>query len=227
MKSKEIKWNRYWGCSKIFAHNVNKNRPYQEIVYVLCKLTTENSNCIEIGCGSGTYSIELISRGRKCLATDIVEEALELTKAKGKCLYGIDVPTMNVDLFNMPFDDNTFDLIFCDGVIEHIDIQKALDAMSKKLKPGGWFVASVPSGNFLYKIAYYTLSFMEKRNMHEEWHTDKEWIGFGEKAGLKNMNIMKCGGFFVGIFKRFFATQKLIKYIPNIERIHYILYGQK
>lgn len=227
MNTMEIKWNNYWGDKKIIEQQIKKNNAYNDVMNILLKLTTEKSNCIEIGCGSGTYAIELIVNGRKCLATDLTDEALELTKAKAKYLYNIDVPTMKADLFNLPFKGDTFDLIFSDGVIEHIDIQKALNAMYQKLKPGGWLVAKVPTGNLPYRIAYYTLSVLENKHMFEAWHSANEWVTFAKKANLKNISITRCGGFFVGIGKRFLGNTKLIRYVPNILRIHYIFYGQK
>lgn len=224
---KDIKWGKYWGEKKIFERQVKTNNAYKDVVDILLELTTPESNCIEIGCGGGIYTIELIIKGRKCLATDVTDEALELTKAKGRYLYNIDVPIMRADLFNMPFKDNTFDLIFSDGVIEHINIQGALNAMYQKLKPGGWLVTKVPSGNFLYKLAYHSLSYLENRNMFESWHSPKEWVIFTEKAGLKNVCIKKCGGFMIGMFRRVFVNMRLLKCVPNIGRIHYIFYGQK
>jgi ubiquinone/menaquinone biosynthesis C-methylase UbiE len=179
-----------------------------------------------VGSGSGTYAVELNAMGRKCLATDISEESLKLAKLKGKILYNIDVPTMKVDIFNMPFEDNTFDLIFSDGVIEHLDIQGALNEMYKKLKPGGWLVTKVPSGNILYKIIFYSVSRMKNRPF-EAWYPSEKWIDFAGKTGLKNITLEKCGGVLFAINKKLFSKTKLTKYIPNIGRIHYIFYGQK
>ena len=121
MKKNQLKnsdWDRYWKSRDIVEGHAMRNNSYSDVVDILCRLSTKESNCIEIGCGTGTYAVELIARGRKCLATDMTAEALELAKKKGKHLYNIDVPTMKVDLFNMPFKDNEFDLIFSDGVIE-------------------------------------------------------------------------------------------------------------
>lgn len=231
MKKNQLKnsdWDRYWKSRDIVEGHAMRNNSYSDVVDILCRLSTKESNCIEIGCGTGTYAVELIARGRKCLATDMTAEALELAKKKGKHLYNIDVPTMKVDLFNMPFKDNEFDLIFSDGVIEHLNIQGSLDAMYKKLKPGGWLVTKVPSGGVLYKLAYYTLSILENKHMIEEWHNPQGWIAFAEKTNLTNISLEKCGSILIGGCRKFIKNPRLIKYIPrNIGRIHYIFYGQK
>lgn len=52
---------------------------------------------------------------------------------------------VKVDLCHLPFNDNTFDVIFCNHVLEHIpnDIQ-ALHQLYRVLKPGGWGIFQVP-----------------------------------------------------------------------------------
>ena len=223
--SKSVWWNQFWHNSKAIRY-AKKNNSYDDVNNILRRLTTKDSNCVELGSGSGTYAVELNAMGRKCLATDLSEAALSLIKVKGKHLYNIDVPTMNVDMFNMPFEDNTFDLIFTDGVIEHLDIQRALEEMHKKLKPCGWLVTKVPSGNLLYRLVYYIVSRIKDRPF-EAWHSPEEWVVFAKKVGLKNVRLEKCGGILFGINKKLFGKTKLNKYIPNIGRIHYIFYGQK
>ncbi|MBU4015741.1 hypothetical protein KJ878_06140 [Patescibacteria group bacterium] len=49
------------------------NTAYPEVVKLLLNLSDENSNCIELGCGSGTYAIELLANNRKCIASDFSE----------------------------------------------------------------------------------------------------------------------------------------------------------
>lgn len=51
----------------------------------------------------------------------------------------------NMDLTNLPIVDNTFDIIFCVHVLEHIpDATKAMSEMYRVLKPGGLGVILVP-----------------------------------------------------------------------------------
>lgn len=50
-----------------------------------------------------------------------------------------------VDLTNLPFASNTFDVILCSHVLEHIqDDGAAMAAMFHVLRPGGWAVVQVP-----------------------------------------------------------------------------------
>lgn len=57
---------------------------------------------------------------------------------------------VKMDIHDIPFEENSFDVIFCNHVLEHVksDI-KALDEMKRVLKPGGWAILQVP---FFYPL---------------------------------------------------------------------------
>lgn len=51
----------------------------------------------------------------------------------------------NIDLTALTFDDNTFDYVFCNHVLEHIpDDRKAMAEIFRVLKPGGQAIITVP-----------------------------------------------------------------------------------
>ncbi|MCX2719234.1 class I SAM-dependent methyltransferase [Lentiprolixibacter aurantiacus] len=53
--------------------------------------------------------------------------------------------TVKADICDLPFEDNTFDIILCNHVLEHIpDDQKAMKELFRVMKPGGWGVFQVP-----------------------------------------------------------------------------------
>ncbi|MFY0687322.1 MAG: methyltransferase domain-containing protein [Cyclobacteriaceae bacterium] len=52
---------------------------------------------------------------------------------------------VKMDIHEIPFDDNTFDVIFCNHVLEHVDDDiKAMSEMYRVLKPGGWAILQIP-----------------------------------------------------------------------------------
>ncbi len=52
---------------------------------------------------------------------------------------------VKADICALPFEDNTFDVILCNHVLEHIpDDQKAMKELFRVMKPGGWGVFQVP-----------------------------------------------------------------------------------
>lgn len=59
----------------------------------------------------------------------------------------LDSPLADVkaDICNLPFKENTFDVILCNHVLEHIsDDRKAMQELFRILKPGGWGVFQIP-----------------------------------------------------------------------------------
>lgn len=55
------------------------------------------------------------------------------------------IADIKADICNLPFDDNSYDIIFCNHVLEHIpDDTKAMQELYRVLKPGGFGVFQIP-----------------------------------------------------------------------------------
>lgn len=91
--------------------------------------------CLEIGCGNYPR-IPL----ENSYFLDISESAVNSLKAEGLNAY---LGTAEA----LPFEDNFFDLAVAWDVMEHVpDDQKAFAEVSRVLKPGGYFLFSIPLG---------------------------------------------------------------------------------
>lgn len=52
---------------------------------------------------------------------------------------------VKADICNLPFDDASFDVVFCNHVLEHIaDDTKAMQELFRVMKSGGWGIFQVP-----------------------------------------------------------------------------------
>lgn len=52
---------------------------------------------------------------------------------------------VKMDIQEMPFDDNSFDVVLCNHVLEHIpDDKKAMQEILRVMKPGAWSILQVP-----------------------------------------------------------------------------------
>lgn len=52
---------------------------------------------------------------------------------------------VKADICDLPFDDNSFDVILCNHVLEHIpDDTRAMQELLRVMKPGGWGIFQIP-----------------------------------------------------------------------------------
>lgn len=52
---------------------------------------------------------------------------------------------VEADICNLPFKDNTYDVILCNHVLEHIpNDKKAMEELYRVMKPGGWGIFQIP-----------------------------------------------------------------------------------
>lgn len=125
-----------------FLQDFGALRLFQKIVGVeemrlMESLNLAGKRVLEIGCGAGSSSIAFALDGAEVTASDLTEEAVRITKAKFEML-GLDGDVVQADAENLPFEDNSFDVVFSSGVLHHTpDTQKAIDEIFRVLKPGG------------------------------------------------------------------------------------------
>jgi SAM-dependent methyltransferase len=109
---------------------------------------------LEPGSGQGLVSLGLARRGAQVSLLDISEPALTLSKA---CfmMEGVNPETYHASIFEMPMEDDTYDVTWNAGVIEHFDEAgqaRAVSEMLRVTRPEGKVVVIVPSDNArLYK----------------------------------------------------------------------------
>jgi ubiquinone/menaquinone biosynthesis C-methylase UbiE len=95
---------------------------------------------LEIGSGTGYFSLNLVQLGviERLTATDISPGMLKRLAATADAL-GLDgVTTMSTEAEELPFEDESFDLVFGHAVLHHIpDLDRALSEFRRVLRPGG------------------------------------------------------------------------------------------
>ncbi|MFN5417377.1 MAG: class I SAM-dependent methyltransferase, partial [Flavobacteriia bacterium] len=98
-------------------------------------ILSKNTKVLDLGCGSGRWTKYIANKVQIVEAIDpssAVFSALDLNKDAEN------VRVTQASVSNIPFNDHSFDLIICLGVLHHIpDTQQALIDVCKKLKPNG------------------------------------------------------------------------------------------
>ena len=104
---------------------------------------------LDAGCGSGTKSLLLAERGFTVTGIDVSPEMLDKAGEKAAEAELQDLTSFqSVNLVSLSFDDATFDVVLCWGVLMHIpDIEGALAQLARVLKPGGLLIVSEGNRN--------------------------------------------------------------------------------
>ncbi len=103
---------------------------------------------LEIGAGTGYFTLNMLKAGLigEATCSDISPGMLTTLKANAKGL-GLKVKTKVADAEQLPFADQSFDLVFGHAVLHHIpNLQRAFEEFARVLAPGGTIVfAGEPS----------------------------------------------------------------------------------
>lgn len=63
--------------------------------------------------------------------------------------------TVKMDIHRIPFEADTFDVAFCNHVMEHVDDDhQAMSELHRVLKPGGWAIIQIPLFHPLPDVTY-------------------------------------------------------------------------
>ena len=94
---------------------------------------------LEIGSGTGYFSLNLLQLGviERLTATDISPGMLQRLSATAEAL-GLEAETVATEAEVLPFEDESFDIVFGHAVLHHIpDIERAFSEFRRVLRPGG------------------------------------------------------------------------------------------
>lgn len=97
-------------------------------------------DALEIGSGTGYFSLNLVQLGviERLTATDISPGMLKRLAATAAALGLEDVKTVATEAEQLPFEDESFDLVFGHAVLHHIpDLERAFAEFRRVLRPGG------------------------------------------------------------------------------------------
>lgn len=100
------------------------------------KILSNYSNDIrilDISCGTGLYSIELAKLGYEVYACDLCAKHIDLLNEKAKS-FNLDITTCVCDARNLPFEDNSFDLVLLAGAIYHLEPKEKIKAIDEAIR---------------------------------------------------------------------------------------------
>ncbi|HJQ10159.1 MAG TPA: methyltransferase domain-containing protein [Gemmatimonadaceae bacterium] len=96
---------------------------------------------LEVGCGSGRFTEVVLDAGARVVAVDY-SRAVDACLANHSSRNNLDV--VQADIYHLPFEANSFDFVFCFGVLQHTpDVHRAFSSLVPQLKAGGRLAVDV------------------------------------------------------------------------------------
>ena len=219
-----------------------QQRVLGEYMEKIRRLFTHNALVLDIGSGLGYNLNTLHKHFSNIVAADISLRALKHSKeehARLKINYVV------CDIQNMPFKDNSVDIVVCTETLEHVpDMQRAINECYRILKESGYIFISTPNYNNLIGLKK---KLEDKKAKREYWEPWGGHIGGMERHmtprklhnALKKFKIIYTQGggyllpwtYFMPFFKRYHNKFPLLCLgkIPIVKYIgmHYFILAQK
>ena len=100
---------------------------------------------------------------------------------------------VKMDVHDIPFEENTFDIAMCNHVMEHVDDDiKAMSEIYRVLKPGGWAIIQIPFFYPLNEMTYEDASITDSKEREQAFGQDdhvrmygKDYADRLKQAGFK------------------------------------------
>lgn len=125
----------------------------KKIFKQLFKNNYEKINVLEVGCGGGILSEEIARMGFITSGIDPSESSLKVAKKhseENNVKINYEIGTGE----NLPFQNNTFDVVLCCDVLEHVhNLPKVIFEISRVLKNRGIFIYDTFNRTFFSKIS--------------------------------------------------------------------------
>lgn len=170
---------------------------------VFSMLKTESGKALDLGCGTGNYTLELRRRGFDVIGLDASEGMLKVARSKGlTCVRG--------DAHRLPFPDTSFDLVLSVTMFEFIhEPEKVVSEIYRVLKPGG----EVVIGTMNDRSAWFAVKrlkslFVETAYRYARFYTPGELESLLRGSGFKNVE--SAGVIFFPSFWPFLGVAKKV-----------------
>jgi ubiquinone/menaquinone biosynthesis C-methylase UbiE len=123
---------------------------YEDELLDALDLTTVGLRLLDVGCGPGEWHGRLMERGALITGVDLSDGMLREAAAAAT---GSPPRLVQGDAHRLPFRHNTFDRLFCSGVMYHLaDHALALQEMRRVLRPGGLAIVTANGSGAMQRI---------------------------------------------------------------------------
>ncbi len=149
---------------------------------VFSMLQSKSGKALDLGCGTGNYTLELKKRGFDVIGLDASEGMLQVARSKGlNCIKG--------GAYSLPFPDRSFDLVLSVTMFEFIyEPERVVAEINRVLKPGGEVLIATMNGRSAWFVFKRLKSlFVETAYRYARFYTPGELEDLLRNAGFTDV----------------------------------------
>jgi ubiquinone/menaquinone biosynthesis C-methylase UbiE len=133
-------YDNYWPANLPSQEDLEETR--QHLQSIIPREACEK--ILDAGCGLGVCTVTLSDMGDQVAGVDISPESLKSAERLAKGLGKDNVGFLNSDLMELPFKDESFDLILCWGVLMYVpSTERVFDELVRCLRKDGMLIVAV------------------------------------------------------------------------------------
>jgi len=225
MSNKNIKsfYNNCWSDNSSLASEESHLVMRKKAVDYSMKLMGElkNKKFLEVGVGSGKQAMFFASKGLFYYGVDISDSSIDIIKSKFK-RFGL---KGNLQLGNsekLAFKDKTFDRVYFNSLIMHVDHEKTILEISRVLKKGGSLVFLEPmsSNPFLWVYRTFFSKYDKLKPDYFRYDEISKYSKFFSKFFHKEFYLFSTLFLLVfSIFKNKNCYVSIVNFFENFDRL--------
>jgi ubiquinone/menaquinone biosynthesis C-methylase UbiE len=182
-------WRDYWTAHADADELYSTEGRVIEQLSAVCPI--QGQLILEVGVGSGRDSATLAQMGGEVFVLDYVESSLTVVRKTAEKA-GVHIHLVCGDATRMPFRDESFEIVFHQGLMEHFrDPSGLLEENKRVLGRGGTILVDVPQRFHVYTVAKHILIPLGK--WFAGWETEYT-VGSLEKL-ITSYGFRLCGSY--------------------------------
>ncbi|MDZ5471712.1 class I SAM-dependent methyltransferase [Bacillus sp. 31A1R] len=148
-----------------------------------------NMKILDVGCGTGQTSAYL-AKHYQCSVTALDYNPMMVSKAKHRFMTErLNIPVIHGSIEELPFPNQTFDMIIVESVIIFTNKKKSYDELYRVLKPGGVLINSEMTAEQMLDIK--DKKVIQNLYNIEDVLTEREWIKYIKNSGFAKIKKVK------------------------------------
>ena len=166
-----------WGTREFFEEAERVRYTAQPFMRELADFDRfSGKQVLEVGCGLGTDLLQFARGGADVTGVDLTTQSIELAKARF-AQQSLPVRALVADAEHLPFEDNSFDVVYSFGVLHHTpNTERAIEEAYRVLKPGGRIILMLYHKHSLHVYLGVPLFWLSNKLRNNKFSAFEDWI---------------------------------------------------